>query len=256
MSEFRVRLERGERQIGCFVKTPAHEVIEVLALSGLDLVCLDAEHAAFGRREMDACLAIAAALGLPALVRVSEAEQREILAALDSGATGLLLPLICSAEQASQAVRWARYGDGGRGYAGSTRSAGFGTRSMAEVQAAAGDLGPVLFAQIEDVAAVSQAEEILAVDGITGVFFGAADLTAGFGITADDGRVQEAFTHVATAARKVGKPLAGFASGAAASEKLVASGATMILAGSDQSMLAQGARDLLRMNAVPARAEG
>lgn len=250
MPELRQKLERGERQIGCFVKTPAHEVIEVLALSGLDLVCLDAEHAGFGRREIDASLAMARALGLTALVRVAEAARSDILAALDSGADGLLLPHVTTADHAAQAVRWARYGEGGRGYAGSTRSAGFGTQGMARVRDEAESVGPVLFAQIEDVAALAETEAILAVEGITGVFFGAADLTAGFGLTADDGRVARAFEDVAAAARAAGKPLAGFAAGPEAADRLMASGAALVLAGSDHSMILQAGR------ALKARATG
>ncbi|NBC94954.1 MAG: aldolase, partial [Deinococcus-Thermus bacterium] len=51
----RARMRAGETLAGTFLKTPAHELIEVLAGSGLDFVCLDAEHAPFDRARTDAC---------------------------------------------------------------------------------------------------------------------------------------------------------------------------------------------------------
>ncbi|MEO1226755.1 MAG: aldolase, partial [Pseudomonadota bacterium] len=53
---FRDRLLAGETLVGTWVKTPAMAIVEVLALSGLDVACLDAEHAPFDRRDLDACL--------------------------------------------------------------------------------------------------------------------------------------------------------------------------------------------------------
>ena len=67
---FKQRMLSGKVLAGTFVKTPAIEVIEVLAHSGLDFLCLDAEHAPFDRARLDACLAVARALDLPTLVRV------------------------------------------------------------------------------------------------------------------------------------------------------------------------------------------
>ena len=56
--EFRGRMLAGERLVGTFIKTPAYELIEVLAETGLDFVCLDGEHSPFDRARMDACLAM------------------------------------------------------------------------------------------------------------------------------------------------------------------------------------------------------
>ena len=61
-SEFRGRVLSGEVMSGTFVKTPAIEVVELLAVSGLDFICLDAEHSPFDRARLDACLAIARAM--------------------------------------------------------------------------------------------------------------------------------------------------------------------------------------------------
>ncbi len=93
---FRQRMLSGEFLAGTFQKTPSYEVIEVLAMSGLDFVCLDAEHAPFDRGRMDACLAMARALDFPALVRVGAFTPQDVLQALDSGAVGIVVPHVYS----------------------------------------------------------------------------------------------------------------------------------------------------------------
>jgi 2-keto-3-deoxy-L-rhamnonate aldolase RhmA len=61
-------------------------MVEVLARSGLDFLCLDAEHAPFDRARLDSCLAVARALDFPILVRVPSSLPQDILQALDAGA--------------------------------------------------------------------------------------------------------------------------------------------------------------------------
>ena len=120
---FRARLRAGEPMMGTFLKTPSPIVCEVLGLAPLDCVCVDAEHAPFGRLELDGCLAALRAADMPSLVRVQTGSPGEMLGALDSGATGLVLPHVVSGVQALQVVRAAHYGPAGRGYAGSSRAA-------------------------------------------------------------------------------------------------------------------------------------
>ena len=59
---FRTRLRSNEPMMGTFLKTPSPIVCEVLGLSPLACVCIDAEHAPFGRLEIDGCVAALRAL--------------------------------------------------------------------------------------------------------------------------------------------------------------------------------------------------
>lgn len=87
---FRQRLLSRVPLAGTFLKTPAFQLIEILAQSELDFVCLDAEHAPFDRNAIDACCAMGRALDFPVLVRVGDGSPREILQALDCGAVGIV----------------------------------------------------------------------------------------------------------------------------------------------------------------------
>jgi 2-keto-3-deoxy-L-rhamnonate aldolase RhmA len=165
---------RGDILAGTFMKTPAYELIEIIAMSGLDFVCLDAEHAPFDRGRLDSCMAVARALKFPVLVRVPDGSQAEILKALDSGATGVVVPHIATPEKAANVAKWSRFGHGGRGYAGSHRWAGFATRNMSDVLAQSEE-ETIVIAQIEEPEGVDAVNAIAATKGIDGLFVGPAD---------------------------------------------------------------------------------
>ena len=173
---FRERLVSGEVLAGTFVKTPSPIICEVLGLTELDVVCLDAEHAPFGRVELDGCLAALRSAGMPGLVRVAANSPEYILQALDYGATGVVVPHVTTPEQAATVVRSTHFGAGGRGYAGSTRAAGYTTRPMREHLSDSASATTVIV-QVEDREAVDAIDDLCAVDGIDCLFIGRVDLT-------------------------------------------------------------------------------
>ncbi len=241
---FRARLHGGDILLGTWVKTPSPVVCEVLARSGLDVLALDAEHAPFGRAELDACLAICRALGMPALVRVPSADPAAILNALDCGATGVLVPHVASVVQAEAAVRACHYGAGGRGYAGSTRAAGFAGRPIAEQLRRSREETTVIL-QIEDVEALDVVDRIAAVEGIDALFVGRVDLTVSLGATQlDDARVISAVESICAAGRHRGVPVGMFVGDPAEARRWIPHGATLFLLGSDHGFLLSGARAL------------
>ena len=243
---FKGRLASGEGLIvGTFVKTPAIEVVEVLALSGLDVLCLDAEHAPFDRARLDACLAIGRALDVPMLVRVSSAAPEAMLTALDSGAVGVVVPHVDSADKAravAAASRYGRGGRGGRGYAGSSRWAGFATRGMPDVLALSA-AETVVIAQIEDPEGVEAVDAIAATPGIDALLIGPADLSVSYGRTDLDGpELAAAFEAVGAACRGAGIPLAAWAPSAAKAGAWRRHGLRLVLTGSEHSWMLAGAR--------------
>lgn len=239
---FRKRMLNREVLVGTFLKTPAYEMIEVLAPSGLDFVCLDAEHAPFDRARMDACLAIARALDFPVLVRVGDGSPREILQALDAGAVGIVVPHVDSVEKAQAVTRASRFGHGGRGYAGSTRWAGFATRAMPDILDQAAET--VVIAQIEEPEGVAASTEIAAVDGIDGLFIGPADLSVAFGKTDQtSAELRDAISTVGEAAQEGDVAYMTFVPNAAAAKPLMDQGLTMFFVASEHSWMRAGATE-------------
>ncbi|MEL6701470.1 MAG: aldolase/citrate lyase family protein [Pseudomonadota bacterium] len=241
IADFKERMLRGDLLAGTFLKTPSYELIEVLAGSGLDFLCLDAEHAPFDRARLDMCLAIARALDFPVLVRPGAATAPDILQALDSGAVGIVAPHVDSAEKAADVARWGHFGLGGRGYAGSSRWAGWASRKMPDVMA--DDSQTIMIAQIEEPAGVDAAPEIAATPGIDGLFLGPADLTVGYGHTDQaNADVAAAFERCGKAAADAGCAYMTFVANAAQAQGLRQHGLTMFFIASEHSWMRAGAR--------------
>ena len=237
----RARILRREMLCGTFVKTPSIEVIEVLAHSGLDFICLDAEHSGFDRARMDGCLAIAKALGLNCLVRVPVGSPSEILKVLDAGATGVVIPHVYSAEKAAEVAKASRYGHGGRGYAGSTRSAGYATKTMPEVLAMTEDT--VVLGQIEEPEGVDAVEAIAATPGLDGLFVGPADLAVGYGETDMNAPVVlDAMKKVGDATKANGKSAVTFTPNMGNFDTLHGAGMNMLFFASEHAWMLSGAR--------------
>lgn len=242
MADLRRRMAADARLAGTFLKTPAIEMIEVLAKSGLDFLCLDQEHAPFDRARLDACLAVARALDFPILVRVPTAQPQDILQALDAGATGVVVPHVTDAATAAAVAKAARFGPGGRGYAGSTRWAGFATRPMAEVLAQARE-ETVVIAQIEDIDGVRNADAIAATAGIDGIFLGPADLSVAFGHDHQtSAELFQAIEAVGQAARTHGKTYMTWVADAAKAAEWRRYGFSMFFVASEHAWMLQGAK--------------
>ncbi len=242
---FRERLLSGERLIGTFVKTPSPIVVEVLSLTGLNCLCIDAEHAPFDRLAIDGALALARAAQMPALVRIPTASAEHILNALDCGATGVVAPHIRGAAEAAAFAKACRYGAGGRGYAGSSRAASYTTGSMAD-HLAYSAAQTVVIAQIEDPEAVEDIEAIAAVDGIDALFIGRVDLTVAYGADSqDDPQVIAAMERICSAGARHGRCVGMFLARPGDVTLWAERGASLFLLGSDHSFLLQGAAHLL-----------
>ena len=239
------RLAAGELLVGTFVKTPSTIVVEVLGLTGLDCVCLDAEHAPFDRGSLDSCISAARASGMEVLVRVPSGAPEHLLNALDCGATGVLVPHVRSAAEAEGLVKAAHYGHGGRGYAGSSRAAGYTTLPMARHKAASA-ARTVVIAQIEDPEAVEEVEAIAEVSGLDALFVGRVDLTVAYGAeTPDDPRVVAAVERVCAAGLAAGKPVGMFLARVDDVAYWRGRGASLFLLGSDHGFLLAGANELV-----------
>lgn len=240
----KARLAARDLLVGTFVKTPSPITVEVLGLSALDCLCLDAEHAPFDRGSLDACILAARAGSLPVLVRVPSSAPEHILNALDCGATGVLVPHVRSAAEAEAAARAAHYGPGGRGYAGSSRAAGYTTLPMAQHKAGSADR-TVVIAQIEDPDAIDVVDDIAAVPGIDALFVGRVDLTVAYGAESqDDPRVVMAVERVCAAGVAANKPVGMFLARVDDVSQWRARGASLFLLGSDHTFLLAGANAL------------
>jgi len=230
-------------QFGTFIKTASPHIVEILGTTSLHFGVVDAEHAPFDRATLDLLLLAGRAATFPLLVRIPDHAAATILSALDLGAAGLLVPHVDCARQAADVVARAKFHPGLRGFSSSPRAAGYGTLGMKAAIRAGDDV--LIVAQIESAEAVDAVEEILAVDGINGVFVGRADLALSLGHdnTGHDD-VQRATQRILQAAVSAGK-IAGMAvAGRKEADAFAAQGANWFVVGSDLSLLRQAVQQI------------
>ena len=180
----KARLSAGEPLLGCLLRMPAEELVEMVAVAGFDFVLIDCEHGPAEVTELRRHLVLAETRGVPALVRVGGHEPALVLRALDAGAEGVVAPHVDTAAQAAALVASAHYPPSGtRGFATYGRAGDYGLVDPAEHLRRAAERTLVI-GMIESPAAVAEAEAIVAVPGLDGIMVGTADLRAA--TTADD----------------------------------------------------------------------
>lgn len=244
-NNFKNRLASGEKLLGTFVKTPSMMLAEVLGQTGLHCVCIDAEHAPFDRKDIDASVLAYRAAAMPSLVRVPSAAPDQILNVLDCGATGVVVPHVDTADKAMAVAAACRYGDKGRGYAGSTRAAGYGANTI-DKNLQINETQNVVVVQIEDLAGLENIDEIVAVKGIDCFFIGTMDLTVALGASsAKDEVVTVALEKICTAARAANQRTGIFVADLNDIPYWAERGVSLFLLASDHAFLKQGAAALV-----------
>ncbi|NOY80140.1 MAG: 2,4-dihydroxyhept-2-ene-1,7-dioic acid aldolase [Kiritimatiellaeota bacterium] len=232
---------------GTWIQLGHAGIAEVLATAGYDWIAADCEHTDIDVRGFTEVARGMYGRGSVPMVRVRENDVLAIRQMLDAGARGVIVPLVNSAEEAGAAVAAAKYPPAGvRGFAFS-RMNDWGVRFDEYCRQANRDIAVVVM--IESRRAVECIDEILAVDGVDGVFIGPYDLSGSFGIPGqtDHPTVKTACAAVRDACVRHGKS-AGIHLVRPTSEgiaRTLAEGFTFIALGVDTVFLGQAARAAL-----------
>ncbi len=186
--EIRLALRQKRHTVGTWLQIPSAESAEIIGRMGYDWAAVDMEHGAFSRSQLPDVFRALERWGTLPFVRVAEGSMREIKGALDSGARGLIFPMIESRSQLDDAIDYSLY-PGGAEYTVGRRGVGF-SRANAfgldfEDHARADGLGHdlVLVAQIEHVNALVQLENIFEHPRLDAYMVGPYDLSASMGLT-------------------------------------------------------------------------
>ena len=166
--------------IGSWITIPHAAIAEIMAKSGFDWLVIDMEHSPIGISETEELIRVIHLCGLPALVRVGENNSNLIKRVMDSGASGVIVPMVNTKEQARQAVEAVKYPPAGQRGVGLARAQGYGTL-FEEYQGWVAKESTVIV-QIEHIQAVKNIDAILSIDGVDGFIVGPYDLSASLGI--------------------------------------------------------------------------
>ena len=245
VNAFTQAIANQQKQIGLWVSLSNNFAAEVVASAGFDWVLLDMEHCPNELSSLLGQLQVFAATDTTAIVRPDWNDTVKVKRILDLGAPGLLFPMVQSVEEAEKAVAATRYPPRGvRGVSTSTRANSFGrnTDYFERVEEET-----TIIVQIETRIALERAEAIAAVDGVSAVFFGPADIGADLGHLGNlkSVAVWEAIWPVARKLMAQGVPVGTLVFDIEFARQLLNEGFTFVACGSDISLLARGADNLL-----------
>ena len=183
-NHFKRALKAGLPQMGGWLSMADPYMAEISGTAGFDWLLIDGEHSPNDLRSIMAQLQVLEASDSNAIVRVPVGDTALIKQMLDIGAQSILVPMIESAEHAREMARAMRYPPNGiRGVgAGGARVSKFG--DIKDYLQTADD-EVCLLLQVENRAGLAALDDILAVEGVDGVFIGPSDLAADLGHIGD-----------------------------------------------------------------------
>ena len=211
-SKIRAAIEGGGKVYGLTLTFPSPSIGEWAGYLGFDYLHLDMEHGVFDMESAEEMCRVADMHGMTCTARIPNTETDTILRAFDRGLMGILCPHVDNAEQASRIAKAARFGPVGERSFGTSRGRDYGLTGRSPRQYMDEFNHEVTVAiQIETKNAVDTIDEILQVDGIDLITFGAQDLAQSMGRPGEPGHpeVVEAMRQVTDAVHAAGRLMAG-----------------------------------------------
>ena len=245
----RAKLKRGEVSIGTWLTLPDPTAAQLMARAGFDWLTVELEHTPVTFETAAQSFALIAASGTVPLARVPWNTVENIKRVLDTGAWGIVVPMVNSRAEAEAAVAAARYPPlGRRSIGGQLHAANFGTDPATYYERANEEILVVIMA--EDVRAVEAADDILSVPGIDAVFIGPNDLCNSMGkrpvFESPDPEFVVAVNRILQAAQTHGVPAGIHVSDAAAARRRSKQGFQFLAIGSEAGFMLAKARETLR----------
>jgi len=243
-NHFKQALINQEKRIGCWSALASPITTEILGLAGFDFILLDGEHAPNDVQTfIPQLMALKDSRSVP-VVRPPVNDPIVLKRLLDIGFYNFIVPFVETKEAAAQAVASTRYPPQGiRGVSVGHRSNAYGTitdyfKTINE--------NICVVVQIESQLAVDNLDDILAVDGVDGVFVGPSDLAAAMGHlgNASHPDVQTAIKTIFEKGQAVGKTVGILAPVYEDAQRYLEWGANLVAVGSDLGVFKAGTQAL------------
>lgn len=245
VNKFKQALLDKQVQIGLWVGLADPYAAEALAGTGFDWLLIDGEHAPNDVRQVLAQLQAVAPYPTHPVVRPVIGDVPLIKQILDVGAQTILVPVVETAEQAAQMVAATRYPPNGIRGVGSAlaRSSRWNQVDGYLHQA---DEQMCVLVQVETRLGLENLEAITAVEGVDGVFFGPADLSASLGYLGQPGHpdVQRVLIDSISRVRAAGKAPGILSADPVLARQYLDAGAIFVAVGVDTTLLVRSARAL------------
>jgi 2-keto-3-deoxy-L-rhamnonate aldolase RhmA len=179
----KTKLKNNSLTIGSWLTIGHTSIIEIMATAGFDWLTIDMEHSAITLDKAQELILAIQSKDMDALVRVGKNDELIIKQVMDAGADGVIVPMVCSKDDAERAVASVKYPPFGKRGVGLARAQNYGIGFNEYKEWLNND--SIVIAQIEHKKAVENIEEIISVDGIDGIIIGPYDMSASYGFTGE-----------------------------------------------------------------------
>ena len=247
INHVRAKLKRGEPSVGTWLTLPDTVAARLMARTGFDWLTVELEHTPVNLETAANSFAIIAASNVAPLARVPWNTGENIKRVLDTGAWGIVVPMVNSRAEAEAAVAAARYAPlGQRSIGGQLHAANFDTDPATYYAKANEQILVVLMA--EHIQAIEHADEILSVPGIDVIFIGPNDLHNSMGkppaFDSEHKEFVDAVQHVLKTARKHGVAAGIHVLDAATAKRRIGEGFQFIAITSEAGMMLTKAQEI------------
>lgn len=155
-------------------------ITEMFCRAGFDLIGLDIEHSTISQEQCQRLIAACHSQGVNCLPRIASHNGEMVKRMLDSGADGIIVPMVSTPLEVEQIIDWCYYTPVGKRSFGIARAQGYGFDFDHYVQNWNSSCSLII--QIESVEGVENIDRLLAYDQIHGAMVGPYDLSGSLGV--------------------------------------------------------------------------
>ena len=226
--------------VGTWITMPDPFGAHLMSKTGFEWLTIELEHTPITFETAAQMFAIVAANGAVPLARVPFNTVENIKRVLDTGAWGIVVPMVNSRAEAEAVVKAARYRPiGERSIGGSLHAANFGTDASTYYAKANDEILVIVMA--EHVDAVANIDAILSVPGIDAVFVGPNDLHASMSLSpmfdSDNAQFNDALKKILASAKRHGIAAGIHVVDAAQAQRRIAEGWQFIAVASEAGFM-------------------
>ncbi len=178
--ELKARLRNRERIFAGWTSLAHPSITEIFARGGFDFIGIDIEHSTISQEQSQRIIAACQGNGALCLPRVASHNMEMIKRLLDSGADGIIVPMVSTPEEVERLISWCKYPPLGKRSFGIARAQGYGfdfdryTETWNESSS--------LIIQIESIQGVENIEKLISYKDVDGAMIGPYDLSGSMGI--------------------------------------------------------------------------
>lgn len=245
------KIQSNQKVLGTFHEIGSATGVELLGYGGFDYIIVDSEHGPFDVESTQQFIRAANGANVTPLVRVKDGERNSILKMLDVGAQGLIIPNVKTVEEVQSIVNYGKYFPvGNRGVAPTSGSkywtADYASQGLEHYFKVSNE-ETLIIPQCETRECLDSIEEIVAIDGVDGIFVGPYDLSTALGKPGQfgDPEIVEAIQHIVDVCKKANKISFIYAGDLQTTLKDFELGYDAVCYGMDAMILLQAVKDIV-----------